>query len=172
MFFRKNYNLSKNEASETLKNVFAASNRTPNTTSFDMLILRGLAHTTMVTTCKWIATACVFLLLVAPVALINNDIKIESKGIASDTIIITDHRLYTDRFVLMLNGNNIEYDSIYARNKEGDVIFPSVIDKENSLIEFPYNNESLTVYIPNSSGHVLTATMSEYNPDKLRDSDK
>ncbi len=152
-------------AGDTLKNVFAACNIESDNINFDLLILKSIAQTTLVDACKWIAIGFLFFTLVSPVALINNDMKIESRGIANDRIIILDHQLYRDHFILLLAGNDIDYDAIYARTKDGDVIFPLELDKDNGLVKFPYNNESLTICIPDEHGHTLSATLSAYTAE-------
>ena len=167
MFRSKKYNMSRTDASRTLQNVFTACNREPNVTNFDILILRSIAQTNLVSTCKWIAKGLIFLVLIAPVALLNTNFKVDTRGIVSDKIIIEDHQLYTDHFVLIVHGEDIAYDNIYARNIEGDVVFPNHYDVVTGEIDFPYNNESLTIFIPDKNGHVLTATLSEYDSSNI-----
>ena len=161
----KRYSMPRQAAGDTLKNVFAACNIESDNINFDLLILKSIAQTTLVDACKWIAIGFLFFTLVAPVALINNDIKIESRGIANERIIIRDHQLYKDHFILMLAGNDIDYDAIYARTGDGDVIFPISVDRENGIVKFPYNNEALTICIPDEHGHTLSAALSAYTSD-------
>jgi hypothetical protein len=168
---RKRYSLSRQAAGDTLKNVLAACNIDSENINFDLLILKSIAQTTLVDTCKWIAVGFLFVILVSPVLLINNDIRIESKGVASDRIIIRDHQLYKDHFILELAGNDIDYDAIYARTESGDVIFPIFVDKETGIVEFPYSNMSLSICIPDKHGHVLNATLSAYSADEKETGD-
>ena len=165
----KKYSMPRQAAGDTLKNVLAACNIESDNINFDLLILKSIAQTTLVDACKWIAIGFLFFTLVAPVALINNDIKIESRGIANERIIIRDHQLYKDHFILMLAGSDIDYDAIYARNKNGDVIFPLSVDKENGIVRFPYNNEALTICIPDEHGHTLNAALSAYTSEDVGD---
>ena len=136
---RKKYSIPRQAAGDTLKNVFAACNIETENINFDLLILKSIAQTTLVDACKWITIGFLFFTLVSPVALINNDMKIESRGIASERIIIRDHQLYKDHFILKLAGNDIDYDAIYAQNKEGTVFFPLSVDREEGIVKFPYN---------------------------------
>ena len=167
MFVPKRYNMKKSVANETLQNVFAACNKTPNSTNFDLLIFKGIAQTTLVSTCKWIATGLIFVTLVAPVSLINTDFKVDTGGIASDKILVKNHELYSDCFILYLQGENIKYDSIYAKDNEGNVLFPQSTDTTNQVVVFPYSDKSLTIYIPDSDGHTLTARLSAYSSDEV-----
>ncbi|MCR5421814.1 MAG: hypothetical protein K6E98_12515 [Lachnospiraceae bacterium] len=159
----RKYFMNKKAAGDTLKNVLAACNKDSENINFDLLILKGIAQTNWVDTCKWIAIGFLFLILLTPVILINNNIKIESKGIATERIIIRNHQLYNDHFILELAGDDIIYNEIYARNSDGDVIFPISFDNNTGLVKFPYNNETLTIYIPDAHGHTLSVSLSAYS---------
>lgn len=169
---RKKYSMPKQAAGDTLKNVFAACNIESDNINFDLLILKSIAQTTLVDACKWIAIGFLFFTLVSPVALINGDMKIESRGIANDRIIIRDHQLYKDYFILQLAGNDIDYDAIYARTGSGKVIFPTETDKDSGIVRFPYNNEALTICIPDEHGHTLSATLSAYTAEDSGDDER
>lgn len=166
IFNRKKYSMSKQEANNMLNNVLAACNIDSENINFDLLILKSIAQTTLIDTCKWIAIGFLFLILISPVVLINNEMKIESRGIANERIIIRNHQLYSDHFVLELAGEDIAYDEIYARNAGGDVIFPTSIDEASGHVEFPYSSEALTIFIPDIHGHTLNASLSAYDPEK------
>ena len=73
----KRYNMSKKAANDTLKNVLAACNIESDNINFDLLLIKSMAQTNYVDACKWIAIGVLFLVLISPLALINNDIKIE-----------------------------------------------------------------------------------------------
>ena len=160
MRFSKKYSMKKSAADATLQNVFAACNEQPSTKSFDILILRSLAQTTLVSTLKWIATGFLFLVLVAPIALMDSDFTVNSRGVIRDKVIIEEHRLYEHTFILRIHGDEINYDNIYAIDTDGRICFPSAINRENGLIEFPYNNKGMTINIPCYNGQVVTATLS------------
>ncbi|MBR4719997.1 MAG: hypothetical protein IKP31_07135, partial [Lachnospiraceae bacterium] len=98
---------------------------------------------------------------IASLAFVNNDLEVASNNLLNnDRIIIEDHRLYDDHFTLKLEGDDIEYDAIYAMNSEGNAVFPDEIDYENSLVSFPYNSEELTIHISDKQGHTLDAVLS------------
>ncbi len=157
----KHYNMSKKAANDTLKNVLAACNIESDNINFDLLLVKSMAQTNYVDACKWIAIGFLFLVLISPLALINNDIKIESKNLLNnDRIIIEDHELNEDGFTLKLAGEDIDYDAIYAENAEGMVFLPINIDETDSLVTFPYNNEVLTIHITDKHGHSLNAELS------------
>lgn len=159
--YGKHYNMSRKAANDTLKNVLAACNIESENINFDLLVLKGFAQTNIVDTCKWIAIGFLFLTLIAPLALINNDLKLETNNLLNnDRIIIEDHQLYDDHFTLKLAGEDIDYDAIYAMSGSGNAVFPIKIDQENSMVSFPYNNEALTIHITDKHGHTLDAVLS------------
>ena len=157
----KRYNMSKKAANDTLKNVLAACNMESENINFDLLIVKGFAQTNYVDACKWIAIGFLFLVLISPLALINNEIKIESKNILNqDRIIIEDHMLYEDHFTLKLVGEDIDYDAIYAENTDGSTVLPVNIDESAGFVTFPYNNEALTIHLSDKHGHSLNVSLS------------
>ena len=157
----KRYNMSKKAANDTLKNVLAACNMESDNINFDLLLLKSIAQTNYVDACKWIATGFLFLILISPLALINNDIKIESGNLLNnDRIIIEDHVMHDGSFTLKLVGEDIDYDAIYAENADGRVFLPTDIDEAASLVTFPYKNEALTIHITDKHGHSLNAELS------------
>lgn len=157
----KHYSMSRKEANDTLMNVLAACNIESDKINFDLLRLKSIAQTNYEDTCKWIAIGFLFLVLISPLALVNNEIKIKSNNILNnDRIIIENHTLYDDHFTLKLVGEDIDYEAIYAKNSEGIVIFPTRIDEVDGLVTFPYKNEELTIHITDKHGHALDAVLS------------
>ncbi|HCM92659.1 MAG TPA: hypothetical protein DIS78_08860 [Lachnospiraceae bacterium] len=165
MFYKrsKKYNMPKQAAVDVLKNVLEASNvETPNI-NFDLLLLKGLAQTNLVDFCKWIAIGFLFLALVSPVALMNSQLKVDRAGIAPDKIIIEDYSLYNDHFILKLIGDDIDYESIFAKTADGKTILPTGYDRDTGEVIFPYAHEGLTIYISDKHGHTLNAKLSAYD---------
>ena len=164
MFLRrgKKYSMPRQAAGDVLMNVLEACNVESSNINFDLLVLKGLAQTNLVDSCKWIAIGFLFLVLVSPVALANTQLKVERTSMAVDKIAIVDHSLYEDHVTLKLAGNDIDYDSIYARDNSGRVILPSECDTQEGIVTFPYENEGLTIYISDTYGHTLNATLSAY----------
>ena len=165
--YGKRYNMSRKAANDTLKNVLAACNIESDRINFDLLLIKGLAQTNFVDSCKWIAIGFLFLVLISPAALMNNELKVDSGGTITEHIIIEDHKLYKDEFVLKLVGKDIDYDLVCAKNAEGKTIYPTDIDEKAGLVTFPYNNESLTIFIQDKEGHTLNASLSQYRSEDL-----
>lgn len=160
MFFKKKYSMDMDTANQTLQNVFAACNQQPNTIPFDKLVLKGLAQTTLVKGCKWSAAGFLLLVLLAPLAFRNTDFTVSSRGFGQQ-IAIEDHQLYENYFIMRLSGENVDYDNIYAKKTDGTVVFPSSVDPAERSVVIPYDGSSLNIYIPDSSGNVLQAILSE-----------
>ncbi|MFT3984939.1 MAG: hypothetical protein QM697_13610 [Lachnospiraceae bacterium] len=160
MFFKKKYSMDRNTANQTLQNVFAACNQPPNTIPFDKLVLKGLAQTALVKVCKWSAFCFLLLVLLAPLAFQNSEFTVSSKGFGQ-RIAIENHRLYADHFIMQLSGGSIDYENIYAKKPDGTVVFPVSADPDSGSVVIPYDGNSLNIYIPDNSGNVLQALLSE-----------
>ena len=170
--YGKRYNMSKKAANETLKNVLEACNIESDRINFDLLLIKGLAQTNLVDACKWIAIGFLFLVLISPAALMRNDLKVDSGGTITEHIIIEDHKLYKDEFVLKLVGKDIDYDTVCAKNAAGKTLYPTEIDEKTGTVTFPYNNESLTIFIQDKEGHSINATLSQYKSEDLPERDE
>ncbi len=159
---RKKYNMDINTANDILQNVFAAERVEPNTVPFDMIVLRGMAQTTLVKICILVATVMLTLVLLAPLAFRTSDFRIDEKN-STHTLHVLEHQLYETEFVMMIEGTNVNYTKAYALKNDGTVIFPTRIQFVNSNLEitFPYDGEALNLYIPDSDGHMLQAILSE-----------
>lgn len=164
MFFKrgKRYNMPKKAAVDVLKNVLEASNVEAPNINFDWLLLKGLAQTDLVDFCKWIAIGFLFLAMVSPIALMNSQLTIEGSGVVPDKIIIEDHTLYEDHFTLKLIGEDIDYESIFAKTDDGMTVVPLAFDKSLGEVSFPYDHKALTIYISDEHGHTLNAKLSAY----------
>ena len=160
MLKNKKYSMNIEDANSTLQNVFAELDMKPNSIPFDKIVLRGLANTVFAKTCKIIATIFLIISLFTPLAFINNDFVVEP-SVGASKIIITDHQLYDDHFSLVLQGNNINYDDIYARLPDGSFVFPSSVNRDNGLVIFPFTESSLNIYIPDINGNVLQAVLTK-----------
>ncbi len=165
----RKYIMSRKAANDTLKNVLAACNIESDNINFDILVFKGMAQTNFVDACKWIAIGFLFLVLIAPAALVNNELKVDPGRIISEHIIIEDHRLYKDHFMLKLVGNDIDYDAIYAKTADGSAVFPSRIDEEDGIVTFDYENEGMTIYIRDKQGHTISASLSRYDSERQPD---
>lgn len=164
---RRKYNMDKQTANAILQNVFAAGEQLPNTTPFDKLVLRGMAQTTLVTSCMWTAIVMLVLVLVCPFAFRANDLNV-SNAASVKSVQIVAHQLYSDEFVMVLEGSTIDYQSIYSRKADGNIVFPTHIRFVNGLngatnieVTFPYDGDALNIYIPDSNGEVLQAVLSQ-----------
>ena len=155
----KKQNLDKNTANGILQNVFEECDITPNEVPFDKILLRSMAETKGVRFSKYFAVVILVLVIMAPLAFKQSDIF----GLVEParTVSIENHALYEHYFVLTLGGTNIDYDGIYAVKPDGAYIYPDSIDKKAGLVIFPYDGETLNIYITSGNGEVIHAILAE-----------
>ena len=161
--FRRNkvYSIDKKAANETLQNVFAACEQTPNTRSLDALLFKNIANTTLVKTGKWIAIALLVLILLSPFVFYVAGKQAELKPHQTD-IIITEHYLDEENecFVFRLSGSNIYYDGIYAKSGDGSVIKP-LETQDDGTVKFHFTEGTLNIFIPDTEGGIVQAVLSK-----------
>ena len=161
--FRRNkvYSINKKVANETLQNVFAACEQTPNTQSLDALLFKNIANTTLVKTGKWIAVALLVLILFSPFVFYVAGKEAKTKPHRTD-IIVTEHYLDEEHgyFVFHLSGTNIDYDGIYAKNGEGGVVYPAETS-DDGTVKFRFKEGTLNIFIPDTEGGVVQAVLSK-----------
>lgn len=159
---RLKYNMDIDTANDILQNVFAAKNQAPNTTSFDMIVLKSKARTSLVTSCMWVGIIMLCLVILSPLAFQSQELKVSNLA-STGEVQIVEHRLFSEEFVMMLSGSKLDYQQIYALKNDGTVIFPSRIRfiNGNTEVTFPYEGESLNLYIPDIDGGVIQAILSE-----------
>ncbi|MBO4901440.1 MAG: hypothetical protein J5518_01415 [Lachnospiraceae bacterium] len=159
---RHKYTMDITTANNILQNVFIAGEQQPNTTPFDKIVLRSKAQTTMVTACMWIGIIMLFLTLLSPLAFTSQDFKI-TESPSAGKIQIVSHQLYTSEFVMLIDGETLDYRNIYAVKPDGTVVFPSRIQfvNENTEVTIPYDGTELNVYIPDLDGNMMQAILSE-----------
>lgn len=155
------YKMDKKTASETLKNVFEANNTTPNKVSFDALVLRTKANTTVVKTCKWIAIVSLLLVTIAPLAFHSGQkFSVNNMNVSSQMTVV-DHELYEDHFEMILSGDLINYSGIYCKKLDGTIVIPTVSDRNSRTVIIPFDGDPLNIYIPCSDGKVVQAILSK-----------
>ncbi|MCR5268470.1 MAG: hypothetical protein K6E16_08135 [Lachnospiraceae bacterium] len=159
---RHKYTMDMTTANNILQNVFIAGEQAPNTTPFDKIVLRSKAQTTMVTACMWIGIVMLLLTLLSPLAFSSRDFKVEQPR-STRSLQIVSHKLYTSEFVMLIEGDKLDYRNIYALKNDGEVVFPSKIQFVNGDTEvtIPYDGEQLNLYIPDLDGNILQAILSE-----------
>ena len=159
---RHKYTMDLTTANNILQNVFIAGEQKPNTIPFDKIVLRSKAQTTMVTSCMWIGIVMLLLTLLSPLAFHSQELKVTDFS-ANEHVQIASHQLYTSEFVMMVTGDKVDYQNIYATKNDGTVVFPSRIRFVNDAIEvtIPYDGNALNLFIPDFDGNILQAILSE-----------
>ena len=161
--FRRNkvYSINKKAANETLQNVFAACEQTPNTRSLDALLIKNYANTTLVKTGKWLSVVLLVLLLLCPLVFYLAGKEAETKPHRAD-IIVTQHYMDEENecFVFRLSGSNIYYDGIYAKSSDGTVVYPVETD-DDGTVKFHFTGGTLNIFIPDTEGGIVQAVLSK-----------
>lgn len=156
----KKYNINKKLADETLKNVFAACDQTPSNKSFDYIIAKNIANTSMVRIAKWISLLLLILVALCPLTFRTGE---NHKSISKNEVSVVSHELdgKGNRFILHLKGKGIEYTAIYAKTENGDIVVPSEIDEKTGTVVIPFKKGTLNIYVPNEDGTVMQAVLSK-----------
>ena len=161
--FRRNkvYSINKKAANETLQNVFAACEQTPNTQSLDALLFKNIANTTLVKTGKWIAIALLVLILLSPLVFYQAAKEAKTRPHKPD-ITVTEHYLDEENecFVFRLSGSDIYYEGIYARSGDGTVVYP-IETLDDGTVKFHFTKGTLNIYIPDTEGGIVQAVLSK-----------
>lgn len=161
MFIQKKYNMNREAAKNALQNVFDACETEPNTTSFDTILIRSIANTTLVTVCRWIATVALVLVLISPLAFYSREGFSVNNFAAKADITINEHHLYKERFEMILSGDNIDYTGIYCKKNDGTVVVPYFYEEETGRVVIPFDGDSLNIYITCLDGRVVQALLSK-----------
>lgn len=159
---RMKYNMDTKTANSILQNVFAAEMQAPNVTPFDSILLKSKARTTLVTTCMWVGIVMLCLVILSPLAFQGQELKVTDYSNAKGLQIV-DHRLFTEEFVMIISGNKLDYQKIYAMKNDGTVVFPSKIRfiGDNTEVTIPYDGDAMNLFIPDFDGNVIQAILSE-----------
>lgn len=161
MYRPKKYKMSRKEASMTLQNIFEGSEVKPNTTSFDVILLRTISNTTLVRVCKIISVIMLVLVIASPLAFRNNsNLKVKNSPVTSN-VTVTDHSLENNRFVMTLSGDNVDYGGIYCKKLDGTVVIPLEANASTGRVIIPFDGDSLNIYITCKDGKVIQALLSK-----------
>jgi len=159
----KKYSLNKKEANDVLQNVFDACNVSHNTVPFDKIMLRSMAETKLVTVFKYIGIAALIVVLLTPLLFKRDQTFVLSSNRPGQKIIVVDHQLYENQFLMVLYGTGIKWEEIHCLDEDGCIVYPTSIEKESGTVIFPYGDKALNIYIPNDDGDVLQGVLARPN---------
>lgn len=159
---KKIYKLNRKEADQMLKNIFEANSVKPNRSSFDSILFKTIASTTLVKSCKWMAAALLVLVILAPLSFRNqnNNFSVEDMS-ASSQVTVVNHQLLDNAFEMILSGQNIDYTGIYCKKLDGTIVIPNKLDESQGLVVIPFDGDSLNIYITCKDGRVVQALLSK-----------
>jgi len=158
---RKIYKMNRKDADRMLKNVFEASDIQPNKSSFDMILLRTIASTTLVKTCKWISTVALVLVISSPLAFKTNSNFTVNNMRSTSQVTVVNHKLDGDRFEMTLSGEGIDYKGIYCKKNDGSIVLPLLSSEKEHFVVIPFDGDSLNIFITCKDGKVVQALLSK-----------
>lgn len=164
MPFRKNkkYNMDMQAANETLQNVFAACEQEPNERPLEVIWVWNVASAAVVKAGFRISIVLLVLVLLMPVAFIKSSGEDSSNKKVAEAV-ITNH--YMDKedgcFVIVLEGDGINYEEIYAKRDSGVIVYPKSIDRDLGEVRIPFVEGNLNIYIQKSDGTFIQAVLSK-----------
>jgi len=152
------HNLDKNKVNDLLENVLDSCDIPSSSKSLDSIMLKRKLESKPLLIFKYVSLAFLILAICTPLAFRPDpDFSIVSK---SPTVAVTNHSLYESCFVMTLIGD-ADYKNIYAKKDDGTIILPDTADDENGVVIFPYNGDSLNIYIPTVNGTYIQAVLHE-----------
>ena len=146
------YEIDEKKADEMLQNVFKAAGTAPNRVPFDKLRLRQQAKIGNLIAARTIAF--IFLILVCASPLMFRPALNDTSGPQ-----IVDDSLEDNVLSITLTdaGSGVDFKDIYAKGDAGNIIEPSTIDTEKSVITFADPEKSMNIYIPDNAGNITHA---------------
>lgn len=135
------------QADATLQKVFEACKQSPNTTSFDKLILRRQLNTKLLDNLLTLTAIILFLTFLSPLGVASVNVIFPGKEPASHVTLLSD-TLTDGKLCLSLSGNGILYDDAYQETESGIVEKAVSYDKNAGTICFTYYGTVTNIYIP------------------------
>lgn len=156
---QKSYLKHKTQADLTLNKVFKECNQTPNSISVDRLLLNNKLSTKGYNGCLIIAIVVFVLTLIMPLSFY----PYQNQRLTKADIDIIDHNVVDQTFYLKLDGDFIDYSSIYAMDKESNVILPISYDAKTGYVVFPYDEVELNIFLYDYNQNVKQLLLSPHN---------
>lgn len=155
---QQNYNIDKNTANDLLNNVLDSCNIPPSSKSIEKIMLKRSIEVKPIIFFKYISIILLLFCICTP--LLFRPDPTFSLVTKSKNVVVSSHNLYEGFFVMSLSGE-ADYKNIYAKKDDGAIIFPDTSDSSTGVVIFPYNGDSLNIYIPTMSGECIQAVLHE-----------
>lgn len=154
----KNHTTELETADEMLNNILDSCNIPPSSDSLETIMQKRMVEKLPLHILKIVSVVFLVISVLVPLAF-KKDPSFDVIN-SSKTVAVTSHTLYEDCFVMTLSGL-ADYANIYSKKSNGAIIYPDIIDQDAGLVIFPYNGESLNIYIPTTSGECIQAVLHE-----------
>ncbi|MCH5270249.1 MAG: hypothetical protein J1E83_05815 [Lachnospiraceae bacterium] len=144
---KKRYQMNVAQADATLQKVFAACKQSPNTTSFDKILLRRQLNTKLMDNMLVLTAIILLLTFLSPLGIASVNAVFPGKESPSQVTLLSDNM--TDGVLcLTLSGSGILYGDAYQETETGIVEKAISYDKNAGTICFTYYGTVTNIYIP------------------------
>lgn len=159
---RNKYVINKKAANDTLKNVFEACELEPNTKPLELIEVWTIANATIVKIGMWLSVALLIGVLVMPLAFVGC-VEKDNGLVTNDRVEISNHYLDEEHgyFVMVIDGEIVDYNSVYAVDSNGGTIFPVEINEDEHTVKIPFKEGNLNIFIPKTDGTFVQAILSK-----------
>ena len=151
---KKSYEMDIAQASDMLKNVFAACDQKPNETPLDILMLRQKANTRFFSIGRGICILFMLLLFIVPFVFPHSNAVVTVTSESEELRLVSDYA-DGDVLILTLGGDDIDYASCYMSTRLEDHLLPLAYNEADRTITFPYVGEEANLFLFNKEGKEL-----------------
>lgn len=144
----------------TLKHIFEAAGKQPNTIPIEILELKAHKQSRALNILSLIITILLAVLIAVSVPIVIVSCSSNSGRITAaydnKPVHIGDYMEGTDVVIQLKAGiNPIDWNNIYAKNASGDIVSAVSIDQAKSTVTFPLDQGNLNIYISDTEGNTL-----------------
>ncbi len=151
----KTYKMDLKSANETLQNVFAQCDTTPNTIPLDKIVLQQKANTRYASIGIYTSLLMLIILLILPAFILQSDATIISqKGISNvrlDSYYITSTSIHVE-----LKDTNCNYTISYAISDDQTKSFAQIDPRDPYHLIFDFDRTSTDLYLFDINGNAKT----------------
>lgn len=137
---------NKEQAEQTLNNVFMACSHAPNTTPVDRLMNTTTRYYQNNRLAFSVSVILFLVTLILPVFFYFYA-NSANAPVTKTNIKVLEHHIDEDTFSLSLSGDYIDYESIYLLDAAGQKVVPLSTDPYTGYVQFPFTGTEVNIYI-------------------------
>ena len=151
--------------SETLKNVFEAAGKQPNTIPLEVLEMKSHRQSRTMHIMAIVTAVLIAGLILAAAGVFFISQRTASSGAQTSAVTLPVHTGdYTENgeLIISLSAGSypIDWQNIYAMTADSQKLKPDAVDDAAGTVSFPLDAGELNIYIPDTSGNVLHLLLS------------